>query len=376
MKQVDCDKILPALMDIENHFEQRLASIDELKTSYKIINELVPSTSENSKKFNEASSIIHNFYICIEFIFTEIPNVCKLFFNSETGAERSTVQNIFSIFIQMSFRLMLIGLIFLIAPKTIWKLHLFLMKAIIVFSCMVLCVGFYNYVTHFILSLQYKNLRHNIDENNIAINFVRYTKNIWSVEQFQAAKIQRNVDFINKASQQHRFYKQQKLNIPEQASTNIDHVFDKMKLDLKELLENSKISGDYAVKARSSFEKSEHVIKMIVDIIDQSQDMFNYEHEIFYQVLNKSQSFDELLKIVPNILELEDNVSNYKTKVETLIKANNKILDSILQHEADHGKVVTRAGTLTALVGVATMSSYPYLGLSQYKYMGALGMEF
>ena len=71
--QTNCDKLIPALQEIEVHLDARLSNIEELKTVYKLMSELVPSSTESSKKFNEASSIINNFYICLEFVFMNQP---------------------------------------------------------------------------------------------------------------------------------------------------------------------------------------------------------------------------------------------------------------------------------------------------------------
>ena len=56
--QDDCSPLLPALKDIENHFEHRMSNIEELKTTVKLIRDLFPRDSETHQQFNEASNML------------------------------------------------------------------------------------------------------------------------------------------------------------------------------------------------------------------------------------------------------------------------------------------------------------------------------
>ena len=366
----DCEQMLPALKDLENHFENRMSNIEELKVYSKQINDLIPSSSDNFKEFNEASSIVKNFYICIDFIFSEIPNLYKLVFNSDNIEEQSAFQSFILFIVQMGFRLLLIGTVFMIAPKTIWKLHLFIMKTLIIFSIMVLCVGFYNYFSSFILSLQHRSLRGQIDENNMDINFVRFTKNIWAVEQFKEAKIQRNIDLMNKENQQ--IYNWMKPDIPVKSFTYNEVFLENIETELNRLKKiDNKEYNDLAVDVRLVLEKHRPVLKTVVDTIHKCFNIYVYEKDLLQKVQNKSETAEFLLEIVPNLIEIEEDIVNYKLKINAQIKKMNKLEKEIALFEESNGQTVKRAGTLSGLLGVFSL---PYLSKNYFGSFGVLGL--
>ena len=372
MKDQECDTILPALRDIENHFEARFSLIEDLKVNEKQIGGLIPSSSENYRDFNEASSFINNVYICADFIFYEIPSLYKLIFNTETGDPPTAVQNLVSIVIQISFQMLLMATLFVMVPKTIWKLHLFLMKAVIMFCVLVLCVGFYNYFATFILSLQLRQLRGQIEQSSLAINYVRFTKNIWSVEQIKAANIQRNIDSLHRSSQ-HGHGKKMKLDLEQQRELELtDQFTGKLKYKLRELDElHSNEYKDFVFDTRIALEKFQPLMASTVDTIGQSSALIKYSRTKFLEVMNGTEDVSQVLQIIPNLLIFEEDISNTKLKLDTQIKKMNKIGREIDSFEETNGQTVKRAGTLGALLGAV---SAPYLGSRHLAPPSALGV--
>ena len=372
MRDQECEVILPALRDIENHFEARFSLIEDLKVNEKQIGALIPTSSENYRDFNEASSFINNVYICADFIFYEIPSLYKLILNTEAGDPPTAVQNLVSIIIQIGFQMILMTTLFVIVPKTIWKLHLFLMKAVIMFSVLVLCVGFYNYCATFILSLQFRQLRGQIEQNSLAINYVRFTKNIWSVEQIKAAKIQRNIDSLHHSSQPGHG-KKMKLDLEQEQELELtDQFAEKFKYKLRELEElHSNEYKDFVIDTRIALEKFQPLMASTVDTIGQYLAIIKYGRTKLLEVTNKTEEVSLVLQIIPNLLIFEEDISNTKLKLDTQIKKMNKIEREIDSFEETNGQTVKRAGTLGALLGAV---SAPYLGSHSLAPPSALGV--
>ena len=373
MRGRGCDTILPALRDIENHFVNRWALIEDLKVNEKQMSDLVPSSTENHRDFNEASSFMNNLYICADFLFYEIPSLHKVLFFSDAGdTPPSTLQNMVAIIVQISFQVILMGALYLIVPKTIWKLHLFVMKAVIVFSVMVLCVGFYNYCASFILSLQFRHLRGQIEKNNLAINNVRFTKNIWSVEQIKAAKIQRNIDSLLSSSM-HSHGKKMKLDLEQQQELELsDQFLEKFKYKLRELEElNSNEYKDFVMDARIALEKFQPLMSSTINTIENSVAIIKYGRDKFLEVLNRTEDISAVLQIIPDLLNLEEEFSNTKLKLHNQIKKMNKIVQEIESFEESNGQTVKRAGTLGALLGAL---GAPFLSSHHLGPPSALGV--
>ena len=370
MRDQECENILPALKDIENHFEARFSLVEDLKGNEKQIGSFIPSHSENYRDFNDASSFINNVYICADFIFFEIPSLYKLVFNAEAGDPPTAIQNLVSIIVQTCFQMILMTLLFVIVPKTIWKLHLFLMKAIIMFSVLVLCVGFYNYCATFIPSLQFRQLRGQIEQNSLAINYVRFTKNIWSVEQIKAVKIQRNID---SHSNQHGHGKKMKLDLEQQQELEMtDQFIEKFKYKLRELEElHSYQYKDFVFDTRIALEKIQPLMATTVDTIGQSLAIIKFGRTKLLEVTNKTEDVSLVLQIIPNLLVFEEDISNAKLKLDTQIKKLNKIEREIDLFEETNRQSVKRAGTLGALLGAV---SAPYLGSHSLASPSALGV--
>ena len=88
--------------------------------------------------------------------------------------------------------------IVILFPKFVWRLHLLAMKLIIFILFLVICVGFYNYVSSFGFSFQYLGLRTQLEENILVVKDVVFLDSVWSLKEFEAVKINRNLDAINK----------------------------------------------------------------------------------------------------------------------------------------------------------------------------------
>ena len=217
--------------------------------------------------------------------------------------------------------MLLMAVLFVMVPRTIWKLHLFLMKAVIMFCVLVLCVGFYNYCATFILSLQFRQLRGQIEQSSLAINYVRFTKNIWSVEQIKAANIQRNIDSLHRSSQ-HGHGKKMKLDLEQQQELELtDQFAGKLKYKLKELDElHSNEYKDFVLDTRIALEKFQPLMASTVDTIGQSSALIKYSRTKFLEVLNGTEDVSQVLQIIPNLLIFEEDITNKKLKLHTKIK--------------------------------------------------------
>ena len=352
------ETLLPSLLDIESHMEIRYNSIEELKVSVKMINDLVPSTTDNSKEFNEETSIIRNFYFCVEFIFTEIPNVYKLFFNFEDGD--STTLQILSFMMQTAFKLGLIGIIWIIAPKTIWKLHLFVMKAFIIFFCIVLCVGFYNYFSSFILSLQHQGLRSIIEQDNAIIESVKFSTNLWSLPHFKTSRDTKMISTINGMMQQNQYTRREKHQLRKEFSSDNEKFLenlDKKVSMLQTSTENNK-HRNFLLDVKITLEKFKPVLKNFLDFVDQSIDLYSQLQEKYERTLNQTESYSSLMVLISYLNDIEEETNSFRAKTLSQVKKINKIENEILLLEESHQQNAKRAGTLSTLIGVA---SYPYL---------------
>ena len=353
--------LLPILLDIESHLEVRYNSIEELKVSTKMINDLIPSSMDNLKDFSEATSIVRNFYICAEFIFTEIPNVYKLFFDVEDGD--STTLQVFSFMMKTAFKLGLIGIIWIIAPKTIWKLHLFVMKVFIIFFCMVLCVGFYNYFSSFILNLQHHGLRSVIDQDIAMIESVKFSKNIWSLPHFKTSKDIKMIGTINGKMQQNKYTRKERHQLRKEFLSDNEKFLEN--LDKKvSVLENSVENNKYRsflLDVKITLEKFAPVLKNFLDFVDQSIDLYSNLQEKYEGTLNQTDSYSSLIALISYLNDCEEETNSFRSKILSQVKKINKIENEVLLLEESNQQMAKRAGTLSTLIGVA---SYPYLRFS------------
>ena len=135
-----CLTMIPALQDVENHFEERISNIEELKTTLGLMEGILPGDSETRQQLSEASSMINNFYIFIEFLFSDIPNVYNIIVSTSHSDSRSSSETILSAVFLTAFRFLMITSLFIIAPKNIWRLHLFVIKSVIILLILVLCL--------------------------------------------------------------------------------------------------------------------------------------------------------------------------------------------------------------------------------------------
>merc|ERR1712038_585428 len=85
----DCQPLIPALRDLENHFEERISNISDLQTTAKQIQDLLPQDSDSSRELTEASSMRNNLYRCLQFVFSDVPNVYKIIANSSHADSQS-----------------------------------------------------------------------------------------------------------------------------------------------------------------------------------------------------------------------------------------------------------------------------------------------
>ena len=106
-----CSTMIPALQDVENHFEERISNIEELKTTLRLVEDILPGDSETRQKLSEASSMINNFYIFMEFLFSDIPNVYKIIMTTSQSDSPSS-ETILSALVLTAFRLLMITSLF------------------------------------------------------------------------------------------------------------------------------------------------------------------------------------------------------------------------------------------------------------------------
>jgi len=357
---------LPALKELESHMEERNNNIEELRIMMNMINDLILTDEESSKMFNEATSVMKNFYICLDFAFTEVPNVYKLLFNLE---DSTIPNNVLSYILQWGFRLVLIAIIWMIAPKTIWKLHLFVMKVCIFFFCIVICVGFYNFFSTFMLSFQYQNLRTVIDDDLFLVQNVHLAKNIWSLPQFLPGKSPENLEFLSNIKERKLLINQDLTEDPSLVKSNEEFI-EKLKLKVSKLeanIENSKYD-EVNDDVRAVFEKFKPLMKNVLNLVDMISNSFPAQ---------KSTSTSEDLLPMKNLFsyleDIEDTIDNYKMKIVSQVKKLNKITNEILMLKESHQQDARRGGTLSTMIGAA---SYPLIRYSENSvgYIVTLGL--
>ena len=357
----DCSSMVPALQDIENHFEQRISNIEELKTTLELMEDVLPGDSETQQRLNEASSMISNFYILTDFLFSDVPNVYKIV--TRPSDSPSSSDTILSALVLLAFRLLMIISLFIIAPKNIWKLHLFIMKSVIIFLLLVLCLAFYNYGCLLLRSFQLSDLRYRLDGSSLGVLSKRhFIKNIWSVDQFQSLNVERRMMELPDYSQiDSRIQKSKNTAMEEK------ELMETYRSKLKTISEiDSEEYKDFVLEVQIFLEKHLHVFTSSLRTI--------LECERIYIQINQSMDFNTLestVEMISDLTNVEEDLLRQKNKLETLLKKVHKLEREVRGLEKDNTEQVRGVGSLMGMVGVLAA---PHLGTRPLGSLTAVGL--
>ena len=369
----ECRNILPALQGLEDHFEIRNAQIDGVKIVLDLLNELVPSYAEKAKDVS-GNLILENFLFCIQFILSEAPIFYKLLFHSIYENLPSSTDQFFTELNQLVFRILAIIAIFLVFPKIIWRLHLFVMKMIIFLLFLVICLGCYNYILSFGFSFQYLELRGQLEENVLIVKNVDFIESIWGVKEFEAVKIHRNLDAINKVVK-HTFT-EMKPNVSGFPLKKLEKTYEKIKTELDTM---ERVGGkdykDLSIEAKQTYEKFETYLRSLIETLAASQNFYQYivhgfESLVEVDSLELFQLKQFLKAMITKSQDIEQNFSNHKNKFLYYISDLNKIYKDIKQFEEANEKNVKKAGAFAALAVVVAM---PLLGSGAAATLATVG---
>ena len=371
----DCQAIIPALRDLENHFQERISDISDLQTTAKQLHDLLPQDSDTNRELSEASSMRNNLYRCLQFVLTDVPNVYKIIANSGHTDSQSSSGGILSTIITMAFRLLMIFGVFIIAPKNIWKLHLFLIKSVIIFMMFVLCVGFYNYGSFLVRSFQLSHFKHQLEPSALkGLSHIHFTKNIWSLDRFNSDNIQRKM--MKHQETPRSPGSNYKLEIFEDLTpTSVDtkELFDKYQNNLEILTEvQSEDYKDLLVAVRILLEKNLPLFTWSLKTILHCQRILNYTSERLEQADTNIEETDLIL----DLARLEDDLSRHRAKFQQFVKKIHKLEREVSSLELQNTERVRGVGTLLTVGGAFTA---PYLGrssLGSLTALGALGTMF
>ena len=364
----DCQAVIPALRDLENHFEQRISDISDLQTTAKQIHDLLPGDSDTNRELSEASSMRNNFYLCLQFLFSDVPNVYKILSNTGQEDSLSSSGGILSTMIMMAFRLLMIIGVFIIAPKNIWRLHLFIIKSLIIFLLFVLCVGFYNYGSFLVRSFQLSHFKHQLDLSALTgVSYSHFTKNIWSVDRFKSDNIQRKMMDKQEAPLR-KLGSNYKLEIFEDSpgpAADAMELFDKYQNNLETLTEvDSEDYKDLVVAVKTILEKNLALFPSSMKTVLQCEMILNHTADRLEQADTDSRDIEETLS------RLEDDLSRHKAKFQQFLKKIHKLEREVSTLEEHNSEQVRGVGTLLTVVGAFTA---PLLGRNSLGSLAALG---
>ena len=370
----DCQAVIPALRDLENHFEERISDISDLQTTAKQIHDLLPGDSDTARELSEASSMRNNVYLCLQFFFSDLPNVYNIISNTGQEDSQSSSGWIFSTLIMMAFRLLMIVGVFIIAPKNIWRLHLFIIKSVIIFFIFVLCLGFYNYGSFLVRSFQLSNLKHQLDLSALTgVSYSHFTKNIWSVDRFRSDNIQRKMMGKQEAPLR-TLGSNYKLEIFEDSpgpAADAMELFSKYQNNLETLTEvDSEDYKDLVVAVKTILEKNLSLFPSSMKTVLQCEMILNYTSDRLEQTDTDNRDIEETL------VRLEDDLSRHRTKFQQFVKKIHKLEREVSTLEEHNTEQVRGVGTLLTVVGAFTA---PHLGrhsLGSLASLGALGTFF
>ena len=368
LSQSDCQGLIPALRDLENHFEERISDISDLQTTAKQIQDLLPRDSDTSRELSEASSMRNNFYRCLQFVFYDVPNVYRIISNTSQEDSQSSSGGILSTLILTGLRLLMIIGLLIIAPKNIWKLHLFVIKSVIIFFMFVLFVGFYNYGSVLVRSFQLSNLKHQLDLGALTgVSYSHFTKNLWSVDRFQSDNIQRKM-------MEHR-------DIPRSPANNLKlEIFEDLTRTAADRMELSdKFQNNLEILTEIESEDYKDLVVAVRNILEKNLPLFTSPMKTFLQcelILNytsdrlEEQADIEETDLVPGLARLEDDLSRHRTKFQQLVKKIHKLEREVSTLEEHNTEQVKGVGTLLTVVGAFTA---PHLGRNSLGSVAALG---
>ena len=178
----ECNNLLPALQTLQSSLSRRNGQINDLKRTLDLLDEITPNCSQKAKDKSSENSMIHNIYFFIRIIFSEAFGSLNII--------RSVVyltSDILSETLQLIFRIFLIIAVFHFAPKSVWSLHLFLMKISILFLFLVIGLGFWNYAAAFKFGIEYRILRRGMENSIFVVNDVDYITEFGTFSEFEAA---------------------------------------------------------------------------------------------------------------------------------------------------------------------------------------------
>ena len=351
-----CDQLVPALSDLENHFEIRLGLTEDLQAAVRQINDLIPSSKENSKKFNDASSVVTNLYLCLDFVISEVPSVYKLVLDPEAeagGGEVSSLQTAVSVLVQTSCRVLLLAAVWLLAPRTVWRLHLFVMKVLILFSVTVLCLATYNYCASVVLSLRLARLRGHTEDPRLAVTRLRVTEHVWSLDTFQAAQLQRGGGAGAGHSRGDTARVDLELGDPTHPDT--DRFFEHTKVKLRELEEaGGREHGDLVAEVGVVVARCGPQLRAVRAAVAVFAGLNQHTRETLGQVHSGARGAGAVLAGIPQLREVEEDLASLRLKLLGHVRKLHKVRAGVARAEAAAGRTVGRAATLGALLGAVS----------------------
>ena len=351
-----CDQLVPALSDLENHFEIRLGLTEDLQAAVTQINDLIPSSRENSKKFNDASSVVTNLYLCLDFVISEVPSVYKLVLDPEAeagGGEVSSLQSAVSVLVQASCRVLLLAAVWLLAPRTVWRLHLFVMKVLILFSVSVLCLATYNYCASVVLSLRLARLRGYTEDPRLAVTGLRVTEHVWSLDTFQAATLQRGGGAG--AGHSRGDMARVELELGDATHPDTDRFFEHTKVKLRQLEEaGGREHGDLVAEVGVVVARCGPQLRAVLAAVAVFAGLNQHARETLGQVHSGARGAGAVLAGIPQLREVEEDLASLRLKLLGHVRKLHKVRAGVARAEAAAGRTVGRAATLGALLGAVS----------------------
>ena len=373
----DCRHVLPALQGLEDHFEIRNAHIEGLKIVGDLVNELIPSYAEKATNNNH---ILENFLLCFEFLLSEAQIFYSLLFHNIHDNLPSFTEQFFTQLNQLVFRVLAIFVAIFLLPKFIWKLHLFVLKALIFLLFLVICIGVFNYVSSFGFSVKYIGLRTQLEENILLIEDISFLESVWKLSEFEDVKIHRNLDALKKVVK-HTFI-EMKPNISGFPLKKLEKTYEKIQTKLNVM---EKVGGreykELSLEAKKTFENFEVYLKSLIETLTSSQSFYQYvvhgfESLVEVETLELFQLKQFLKAMISKSQDIEENFSNHRNKFLYYISDLNKIYTDIKKFEEANEKNVKKAGVFATLAVAVAFPLFSYGATATLATVGAAGVLY
>ena len=305
---------------------------------------------------------------------SEAPIFYKLMFHNIHENLPSFTDQFLTELNQLVFRVLAIVAVVILLPKFVWRLHLLILKIIIFILFLVICIGIFNYVSSFGFSFQYLGLRTQLEEHILVVKEVVFLESVWNMEEFEAVKIHRNLDAMNKIVK-HTFI-EMKPNVSGFPLKKLEKTYDKIRTELDVM---EKVGGkeykELSIEAKKTYEKFEKYLRSLIETLTASQNFYQYivhgfESLVEVDSLQLFQLKQFLKAMISKSQDIEENFSNHRNKFLYYIRDLNKIYRDIKMFEEANEKNVKKAGVFATL---AVVVAFPLFGSGAAATLATVG---